>query len=337
MPDELIIHTPRGLYSPHADAYLDPWSPVERAIITHAHSDHATPGCGAYICSSSCEPLLRIRIGPEASIRAVPFNEPIALASARISLHPAGHILGSAQVRVEHDARVAVYTGDFKNTPDPTAELFSPIKCDHLILESTFALPIYRWQPQESVAREINQWWRDNQAGNRSSIIFAYALGKAQRVLHLLDPSIGPILVHGSVNQFRDAYQQAGVALPPAEHANEDNARSTRGRAMIVAPPSAAGSRWIRKFGPITTAFASGWMQVRGTRRRRNVDRGFVLSDHADWPGLLQTVRESGATRIDAVHGYTETLARYLREQGLDARESPRRPPSLASQGDDDD
>lgn len=325
--DDVIVAGAEGLYCPAGGFFLDPWAPVARAVISHAHADHVTDGCGESICSRSCEPVLRLRLSPDARITAREFGEPFDLGRARVSLHPAGHILGSAQVRVEAHGRVAVYTGDYKVAPDPTAEAFELVACDQLVTESTFALPIYKWPGRESLRDAINAWWRESQAQGRSCIVFAYALGKAQRVLHMLDPSIGPILVHGAVARFLPAFRAAGVDLPTTRHADAEEARRTKGTAMIVAPPSAARSRWARKFGGAATAIASGWMQTRAMRRRRHVDRGFVVSDHADWDGLLETVARSGAARVDVVHGYTGVLTRYLRERGVDAREihEPRR------------
>ena len=237
-----------------------------------------------------------------------------------MSLHPAGHILGSAQVRVEHGGEVWVVTGDYKTEADPTCTGFEPLRCHTLVTECTFGLPVYRWRPQEEIFAEIDAWWRANQEAGRTSVLFAYALGKAQRLMAGVAASIGPILLHGAMWRFTQAYRAAGVTLPPAQWADNRSIREAKGRALVLAPPSAAGSPWMRRFDPSSTAFASGWMQLRGARRRRALDRGFAISDHADWDGLLATVRASGAERVWATHGYTAVLARWLREQGLDAQ-----------------
>jgi len=240
----------------------------------------------------------------------------------RVSLHPAGHILGSAQVRVEHRGEVWVVTGDYKTERDPTCAPFEPLRCHTLVTESTFGLPIYRWRPQAEVFAEIDDWWRTNVAAGRTSVLFAYALGKAQRLMAGVDASIGPILLHGAMSRFTRAYREAGVALPEARWADDASIKATkagRSRALVLAPPSAQGSSWMRRFDPSSTAFASGWMQIRGARRRQALDRGFAISDHADWDGLLATVRATGAERVWVTHGYSAVLARWLREQGLDA------------------
>jgi putative mRNA 3-end processing factor len=290
-------------------------------VITHAHSDHAAAGCAAYVSSAAGAAVLRRRVGPEARIDTLAYGEPRSFQGVRISLHPAGHILGSAQVRVEHAGEVWVVSGDYKIQPDRTCEPFEPLRCDVFITESTFGLPIYRWRPQEEVFNQINGWWRENRAQGRTSIVFAYALGKAQRVIAGLDPSIGPIAAHGAVANFVDVYREAGVPLPEVWRIDADRLKEIRGAGLVLAPPSAGGSPWIRKFGEISAGMASGWMQVRGARRWRNVDRGFVLSDHADWPSLLETIRATGASRVLVTHGFTAPLVRYLRESGLDAQE----------------
>ncbi len=320
MPNSLLQVTPRGLYCAAGDFYIDPWQPVTRAVITHAHADHARAGSQRYLTSASGAPLLRQRVGSHARIYAQPFGKPLDVNGVHVSLHPAGHLLGSAQVRVEHRGEIWVVSGDYKVEADATCEPFEVVPCHTFITESTFGLPIYRWRPQAAVFDDINQWWQRNQAYGRTSILFAYALGKAQRVLAGVDATLGPILVHGAVKRFVDAYQHMGIRQPHVHYADREHATKHRGQALVVAPPSAAGSPgWLRNFGPTSLAFASGWMQIRGARRRRAVDRGFVLSDHADWDGLLTTIKATGAMHIGVTHGYTATLVRYLRELGLDA------------------
>ncbi len=319
MPDLLTL-TDRGLYSPQGDFYIDPWLPVPRAIITHAHTDHARPGSDAYLAAAPGVDILRERLGADAVIEARPYRQPLEINGVRVSLHPAGHILGSAQVRLEHAGEVWVVTGDYKTAADGTCEPIEPLRCHTLVTESTFGLPIFRWRTGEELFAEINGWWQTSQEVGRTCVLYAYALGKAQRILAGLDPAIGPILLHGAVERFLAAYEKQGVRLPPTERARDDNARTTRGHAVVVAPPSAANSPWLRKFGPISTAIASGWMQIRGTRRRKAVDRGFALSDHADWDGLLGVIRESGAEHIWVTHGYVPQMVRWLQERGVDAK-----------------
>lgn len=326
MVEALLRVTERGLYCSAGDFYIDPWQPVTRAIITHAHSDHARPGSKRYLTSTSGASLLRMRIGPVPRIVSQPFGEPLYLNGVQVSLHPAGHLLGSAQVRVEYKGEVWVVSGDYKTQPDNTCEPFEIVPCHTFITESTFGLPIYRWRPQDELFAEINRWWHQNQVQGRTSILFGYSLGKAQRLLAGVDQEIGPILIHGAISGFNNAYRRAGIQLPTTLYADNEAAPQHRGQALVVAPPSAAGSEgWLRKFGPSSQAFASGWMQIRGARRRRAVDRGFVISDHADWDGLLATIHATGAQHIGVTHGYTATLVRYLNEQGLDAFVMPTR------------
>jgi putative mRNA 3-end processing factor len=318
---ELIRPNDSGLYCEQGGFHVDPWKPVERAVITHAHSDHARAGSRSYLCAKPGESILRLRLGSDANIQPIAFGEPVTINGVRVSLHPAGHLLGSAQVRIEYEGRVTVISGDYKTEPDPTCEAFEPIACDTFITESTFGLPIYRWAPAQETFNDINQWWRDNRAAGVTSIVYAYALGKAQRLIAGVDASIGPILAHGAILRLVEAYRDAGVQLPAVLPATPENVKAHRGEggALVIAPTSAQNNPWLRKFGEQSSAFASGWMQVRGNRRRRNVDRGFVLSDHADWHGLLDTIRATGAKRIGVTHGYADTFARYLRELGYDA------------------
>jgi putative mRNA 3-end processing factor len=316
----LLEPTPAGLYCPAGDFHIDPWRPVPRAVLTHAHADHARPGSARYHAAAPGIELLRLRLGPEAPIESHRYGEPFPLGRARVSLHPAGHILGSAQVRIEVDGEVAVVTGDFKRDPDPTCAPFEPVACDLLVTEATFALPVYRWPPAESVAREVLAWWDACARRRVPAVLACYALGKAQRLLaELARLTERPVHLHGAMTGLVEAYRRAGVAMLPTVPVAE----SARGRdfagELILAPPSALGAPWMRRFGDAATGFASGWMQVRGHRRRRGYDRGFVLSDHADWPGLLATVRDSGARRIIAMHGDGEPLVRHLRERGLAA------------------
>ncbi|MFN7140954.1 MAG: ligase-associated DNA damage response exonuclease [Limisphaerales bacterium] len=315
----LLRNTESGLYCPPGDFFIDPWRPVDFAVVTHAHSDHARWGSRHYLVAKRGEHIFRERLGPGAHIQSLPFGETLSRKGVTVSFHPAGHILGSAQVRIEHRGEVCVVSGDYKIEPDATCDAFEPVRCDLFVTECTFGLPIYRWRPQAEVFAEINDWWRENQSKERTSVLFGYSLGKAQRLLSGLDPSIGPIVVHGAVDNLLPAYREAGIALPETVRATPEVARATRGKAMVIAPPSADNTPWLRKFGEYSNAFASGWMQIRGTRRRRALDRGFVLSDHVDWNGLLETIKATGAETIWATHGYTAPVVRWLREHGWQA------------------
>lgn len=331
MPDRptrppLVRPTPQGLYCEAGDFFIDPWRPVARALITHGHSDHARYGMGAYLTARPGVEVVRERVGRGARIEGIAFGERRRMGEVEVSFHPAGHLLGSAQIRIAHRGEVWVVTGDYKIQPDPSCEAFEPVPCHHLITESTFGLPIYRWPEPAEVFRQINDWWRANQAEGRTSILFAYALGKAQRVLCGLDPRIGPIGVHGAVEKLNAHYRAARRPLPDTLHAGAETKQVLAGRGLIVAPGSAQNTPWIRRFAPYSLAFASGWMTVRGARRRRALDRGFVLSDHVDWPGLVQTIDQSGAECVGVTHGYAAPLIRWLGEtRSLDAYEIPTR------------
>ncbi|MDX2192770.1 MAG: ligase-associated DNA damage response exonuclease [Gemmatimonadales bacterium] len=325
--------TDRGLSCAAGGFFVDPWRPVDRAIVTHAHGDHLVAGCAAYLVSADGAALARARLPDDHAgrVEALPYGVTREIGGVRVSLHPAGHILGSAQVRLEHRGEVWVASGDYKTEPDPTCAPWEPVRCHTFITESTFGLPVYRWRPAAELRDEINAWWRANTDAGRCSLLFGYALGKAQRLLAGLDPSIGPILLHGAAVRMTELYRAAGVALPPAEPAllPEEGGRRRRGadgpadawrRAIVLAPPSAGGTTWARRFGEAATAFASGWMQVRGHRRRSGVDRGFALSDHVDWPQLLAAIDATGASRVLVTHGFTGPVVRWLRERGLEAR-----------------
>jgi len=319
IPVDLIAATDRGLYCAAGDFHIDPWRPVARAVITHAHADHARFGSDAYVCHTDTAPILRKRFG-DVAIEAAPYGEILTRDGVEISLHPAGHVLGSAQVRVARRGEVWVASGDYKLESDGVSPAFEPLRCHVFITESTFGLPIYRWRPQAEILGSINAWWRENSAAGRASVLYAYALGKAQRLLAHVDPTVGPIVCHGAIEAINAHYRKAGIALPPTRLAQEVENKSDFARALILAPPSASVSPWLKRFGDYSDALASGWMQVRGARRRRGLDRGFALSDHADWPGLLSAVEATGAGRVFATHGSVGPLTRFLSERGFDAR-----------------
>lgn len=312
----LVTLTPNGLYCPPGDFYIDPWAGVPRAVITHAHGDHARLGSEQYMTVDSGKDLLRLRLGPAAQIEGVAFGSRVTLGETQFSFHPAGHILGSAQVRIEHRGQVCVVSGDYKTTPDATTPAFESLRCHHFVSECTFGLPLFRWPEEKFIFEQIHDWWKSEQERGRTCILLAYSLGKAQRVLAGLDPSIGPILGHGAVMRLLPAYEAQGVKFPPIAYAGLEQAKATRGRALVLAPPSATGSSWIKKFGPVSVAMASGWMRIRGLRRRKALDRGFVLSDHADWTGLNDAINASGAELVWLTHGSTLPMQRWLTEKG---------------------
>ncbi|MEO7775826.1 MAG: ligase-associated DNA damage response exonuclease [Steroidobacteraceae bacterium] len=316
---DLVVATQRGLYCAAGDFHIDPWQPVPRAIITHAHGDHLRGGSTHYTLAAPGLGVARLRLPADANVTTVAYGEIFTFGGTRVSLHPAGHILGSSQVRIEHEGQVWVVSGDYKRDPDPTCALFEVVPCDVFISEATFALPVYRWAATSSTAGEIHDWWQRNRERGVASLLFAYSLGKAQRVLAELTAfSNEPAYLHGAVASLTQAYRDAGVTMLPTLSATVARSREYAG-ALVIAPPGAAGSTWVRRFGEHSSGFCSGWMRVRGARRRRGYDRGFVLSDHADWPSLLRTFRQTGARRILLTHGHSDTMVRYLREQGVDA------------------
>lgn len=315
----LITLTARGLYCKQGDFYIDPWKPVDRAILTHAHADHCYRGNQSYLVAKEGESLARIRLDPDAKIESLPYKKKLDIGGVKVSFHPAGHILGSAQVRVEYKGEIWVVSGDYKLTPDPTCAPFEPVKCNYFITEATFGLPIYRWPPPEQVFGEIDDWWRRNQERGKASVIFAYSLGKAQRVLAGIDRSIGPVFTHGSVERLTEAYRESGVDLAPTTYAGSVTDKKQFAGALIIGPPSSQATTWLKRFGTQSTGFASGWMMVRGARRQRAVDRGFVLSDHADWPELNEAIRASEADTVYVTHGFSEEVVRWLNETGMHA------------------
>ncbi|MEM1065197.1 MAG: ligase-associated DNA damage response exonuclease [Pseudomonadota bacterium] len=319
MADDVLITTEQGLYCPAGDFFIDPWRPVDRALITHGHADHARPGHARYLATHAALPVMRHRLG-NITAEGIRFGEAKRIGAATVSFHPAGHVPGSAQIRVEVGGEIWVVSGDYKTDPDGLSEPFEPVRAHAFISECTFGLPVFTWAPQEEIAGAINAWWAANSADGKTSVLGAYSLGKAQRLLAAVDPGIGPILTHGAVEGTNAVMRAQGLPLPDTIQVTpETNAKAHPG-ALVIAPPSALGSAWMRRFGPASTAFASGWMALRGVRRRRAADRGFVMSDHADWAGLNAAIAETGAERIFVTHGYTSIFARWLAEQGYDAR-----------------
>ena len=319
---DLVVHSPQGLYCPAGDFHIDPWRPVPRAVITHAHADHARRGHGAYLASAPSAGVLRARLG-EINLQPLAYGITVDLNGVRVSLHPAGHVLGSAQVRLEHRGRVWVASGDYfvsgAGDVNASCAAFEPLRCHCFITESTFGLPIYRWRPQREVMAQIEAWWRGNAEAGRASLLLAYSFGKAQRLLAALDAGIGPIVVHDAVAAVNEAYRAEGVALASSSTMAEVKDRTLLRRALAIAPPGAAEGAFAKALGERSDAFASGWMQVRGARRRQGLDRGFALSDHADWPGLQAAIAATGAERVIVTHGYEAEMVRWLQQQGLQA------------------
>jgi putative mRNA 3-end processing factor len=319
----ILEFTPSGFYCREGDFHIDPRRPVKRAVITHAHADHARVGSQSYLCAKDSQRLLQARLGREASIETLEYGEVKTVNAVRLSLHPAGHILGSSQVKVEQDGNTWVVSGDYKTDSDPTCAPLEPLRCHTFISESTFGLPIFRWPSPEQVMQEINSWWRSNRDQKRTSILFAYALGKAQRILAGLDRSIGPILTHGAIEKITQCYRDVGINLSDTRYVGAIEKNDLPEGALVITPPSADNPAWMRRFPERSRAFASGWMRIRGNRRRRSVDRGFIISDHSDWAGLVDTIAASGAEKIMLTHGYATEMARWLQEKGYNAEAIP--------------
>ncbi|MES1222447.1 MAG: ligase-associated DNA damage response exonuclease, partial [Bacteroidota bacterium] len=317
---QLIEFTDSGIFCRAGDFYIDPWRPVDKAIITHAHSDHAKFGSKNYLCHHYTKPLLKLRLG-DVSIQSLEWNEPVYINNIKVSLHPAGHIIGSSQIRVEHNNEVWVVSGDYKTENDGISGEFEPVKCNTFISESTFGLPIYSWKPQPEIYSNIQQWITENQQNGEASVIIAYSLGKAQRVLKCVAEITHKIFVHGAIWNVHQALLNAGWNLPGVERVTPETSKECFKNAVIIAPPSADGTPWMKRFTPYSVGVCSGWMQVRGNMRRRNADAGFALSDHADWNGLLTAIRATEAEKVFVTHGFQSAFSRYLNENGIAAAE----------------
>ncbi len=317
----LLVFSDKGIYCPQAEIYIDPWKPVKKAFITHGHADHSRWGHQYYLCTHSAKPVIKYRLGSQINIESVGYNEPVTINNVRFSFHPAGHIVGSAQIRVEYKGEIWVVSGDYKVQNDTISEPFEPIKCHAFITESTFGLPVYKWKAQEEVAKEMNDWWINAQQEGKVPVIGAYALGKAQRILACLDQSIGPIFTHGAIENTNEILRRQGIKLPDTIRVTQNLKKTNFQGGIVVATPSAIATTWTKKFGTITTSVASGWMTLRGARRRRSVDRGFVLSDHADWDGLNEAIKATGAEKVFVTHGYTSIFKKWLNDRGIWAEE----------------
>jgi putative mRNA 3-end processing factor len=315
----LLTFTPEGIYCAAGDFHIDPWLPVPLALITHGHADHSRLGMGAYMATTSAAPVMRHRLG-EIKMDTVAYGDVTSINGVDVSFHPAGHVPGSAQIRVAHKGDVWVASGDYKTVDDGLSEPFEPVRCNAFITESTFGLPVFNWTPQDILADQINDWWARNAADGVFSLLSCYALGKAQRLLRAVDPTIAPILTHAAIENTNRIMRGQGIALPDTTLVTPDLDLKAHKGALVLATPSALNSTWARRFKPASSAFASGWMALRGVRRRRAADRGFIMSDHADWNGLNDAIKQTGAERIFVTHGYTSVFSRWLSEQGYDAK-----------------
>lgn len=318
MKTPLLAFNANGIYCAAADVYLDPWRKVDRAIISHGHADHSRWGNKKYITHHHNIPIMKHRLG-EIDVVGKAYGESFTINNVKFSLHPAGHVIGSSQIRVEHKGEVWVFTGDYKDEADGVCMPFEAVKCHTFITECTFGLPAFKWKPQAEVMQDINQWWAENKAEGRTSVLFGYSLGKAQRLLKHLNPEIGKIYTHGAIENMTDVLREI-VDFPETTRVTRDTTKKELNGNLVLAPPSAHGGTWIRKMVPYATASASGWMTFRGARRRRAIDKGFVMSDHCDWDGLLNSIKATNCEKVICTHGYTTIFSKYLRELGYDAR-----------------
>lgn len=318
MRQPLLAFNDKGIYCAQADVYLDPWRAVPKAIITHGHSDHARWGHGSYITHHQNVPIIQHRLG-NITVTGKNWGETFTINGVSFSFYPAGHIVGSAQVRVEYKGEVWVFTGDYKTEDDGISTPYEVVKCHTFITENTFGLPAFKWLPQAEVMADINTWWAQNRAEGQTSVIFAYTLGKAQRILKYLDPSIGKIYTHGAVENMTEVIRSM-ITFPETTLITRDTKKEDIAGSIVIAPPSAHGTPWIKRLTPYVTGSASGWMAFRGARKRRAIDKGFVMSDHCDFQGLLESIKATGAEKIICTHGYSDIFSAYLRELGYDAR-----------------
>ena len=315
----LIRSEPSGLYCEQGDFYIDPSRAVDRAVITHAHSDHARKGSRSYLCSTACEPLLKTRLGKNISVQAIAYGATTEINGVKVSLLPAGHILGSSQVRVEHDGEVWVASGDYKINSDPTCIPFEPVRCDTFISECTFGLPIYRWPNPEDEWQRLMKWWQLNRENGLTSVVHAYSLGKAQRVLNALKDASEPILLHASIMDMLPAYKTQGVEFPKVELADEQRIRTYKGNACVITPSTSAMEKCLGEPDAWASTDISGWNQIKSSRRKRQLPSGFVISDHADWDGILKAIDSTEAQQVYLTHGDGTLLKDWLCQKGLKA------------------
>ena len=314
----LLEFTKKGIYCRQADVYLDPWTGVDKAIISHGHSDHARWGSKRYITHEINAPIITHRLG-KILVTTKKYGETFQINGVKFSFHPAGHVPGSSQIRVEYKGEVWVFTGDYKTQVDGISTPFELIRCNTFITECTFGLPVFKWEKPVSVHDDINRWWANNKSNKVTSLLMGYSLGKVQRLLKHIDCQTGKIFTHGATEKMTNILRQF-IDFPKTELITRDTKKAEIEGNLVLAPPAVMGSTWAKKLGEISTGYASGWMAFRGARRRRAVDRSFVLSDHADWEGLLSVIKATGCEDIITTHGYTDIFARYLKENGWNAR-----------------
>jgi len=316
----LISFTNKGIYCKQGEFYIDPWRPVNLAVTTHGHGDHVKWGNKGYLCHDLTKAILQQRLGTGLNIETLPYNKEININGVKLSFFPAGHVIGSAQVRLEYKGEVCVVSGDYKVEYDGISTAFEPVKCHTFVSESTFGLPIYKWQPQEIIFKQIRDWVADNHDKQKTSVLIAYSLGKAQRLIKNLAGD-SKIYVHNAIANLNDGFISAGVDLPATIRITPELKKEELQQGIVIVPPALAEGRWIKNLQHAATGVCSGWMRVRAGRRWRSADAGFALSDHADWPGLLSAIKATAAEKVFVTHGFVSTFSKYLNEIGIHSEE----------------
>jgi putative mRNA 3-end processing factor len=316
----LIEFTSRGIYCKQGNFYIDPWHPVDYAVTTHGHADHVKWGNKAYLCHELTKPILTQRYGLDENVQTLPYHQQLDINGVKLSLHPAGHVIGSSQIRLEYKGEICVVSGDYKVEYDGISTAFEPVKCHTFVSESTFGLPIYHWEAQDLIFEKINDWVASNLQSQKTSILVAYSLGKAQRLIKNISSDY-PIYVHSSIANLNEAFADAGIALPPTIKITPETKKEELQRGIVIVPPALADGKWVKSLIQPAIGICSGWMMVRAGRRWRSADAGFALSDHADWPGLLDAIKATSAQKVFVTHGSTAVFAKYLNEIGIEAEE----------------
>jgi putative mRNA 3-end processing factor len=316
----LITFTNKGIFCKQGGFYIDPWRPVDLAVTTHGHADHVKWGNKGYLCHELTKPVLLQRLGADLPIQTLPYNQEITINGVKVSMFPAGHVIGSAQIRLEYKGEICVISGDYKVEYDGISTEFEPVKCHTFVSESTFGLPIYKWQPQHEVFGQIKNWISDNHDQQKTSVLVAYSLGKAQRLIKNL-AGYTDIYVHNSIANLNEGFIRAGVDLPETIRITPDIKKETLQKGIVIVPPALADGKWMKSLQQAATGVCSGWMQVRAGRRWRSADAGFALSDHADWPGLLSAIKATEAEKVFVTHGFVPTFSKYLNEIGIASEE----------------
>lgn len=312
--------TNKGIYCVPGKFYIDPWQPVDLAIITHGHADHARSGMKKYLCHHFTQPILYSRIGHFIDCQSVGYGEVVVINGVKVSLHPAGHIIGSAQIKMEYKGYVIVISGDYKIQDDGLSTPFEPIKCHEFITESTFGLPIYNWSSIADQEKQLQNWVEHNRAYGKTSVFIGYSLGKSQRLMKALD-GMGELYVHHSIAKVNEAYKSVGIKLPDYKVVDLREDKKHLNGKIVLLPPALVDNPATKKIPNMAYAICSGWMQIRGAKRWRSADAGFAISDHADWQGLLSAIKSTEAEKVYVTHGKTAVFAKYLNEMGTWADE----------------